>query len=120
MLNGSHPPTTLPRRVDKRSLFKLVGYDVLQTISRMGCVVLFRVRCFGRQHIPRTGGGLVCSNHQSNIDPILVGLLPNRRMNYLARRSLYKFKPLIWLMDFLDAIPIERDGVGIAGIKETL
>jgi len=120
MLTVTDTEKTLTRRVDKRSLFKLVGYDVLQVIARMGCIFFFGVRCFGRQHVPKIGGGLVCSNHQSNLDPILVGLMPNRRMNYLARRTLYKFKPLIWLMDFLDAIPIEREGMGIAGIKETL
>ena len=70
--------------------------------------------------MPRHGGMLVCSNHQSHFDPVLVGISFRRRMNYLARKSLFDVPVLSWLIHYLDAIPIERDGMGIGGIKETL
>ena len=41
-------------------------------------------------------------------------------MNYLARESLFKFAPFRWLIRSLDAIPLDRDGIGIAGLKESL
>jgi 1-acyl-sn-glycerol-3-phosphate acyltransferase len=40
-------------------------------------------------------------------------------MNYLARDTLYGFAPFDWLMNSLGAIPIDREGGGLAGIKET-
>ncbi len=86
----------------------------------MAGVVLFAVRCEGRRHIPSTGGVLVVSNHQSHLDPILIGLTCNRRMNYLARETLFGFAPFRWLINSLDAIPIDREGLGMAGLKETL
>lgn len=72
------------------------------------------------RNYPMSGGGLVCSNHQSHLDPVLVGLTSNRRLNYMARKSLFKFLPLRLLISYLDAIPLEREGLGIAGIKECL
>jgi len=83
-------------------------------------VVFFRVRYGGWQNVPLGGGGLVCSNHQSNLDPPLVGMCFNCRLNYLARDTLFGFKPFRWLIRSLDAIPIDREGLGLSGLKETL
>ena len=69
---------------------------------------------------PESGGVLVVSNHQSHLDPILVGLACNRRLNYVARDTLFGFAPFRWLINSLDAIPIDREGMGLSGIKESL
>ena len=104
----------------ERSLPKRVWYDFLRLLLRILGVILFAVRCENRRHIPATGGVLVVSNHQSHLDPILVGVAVNRRMNYLARQTLFRFLPFRWLIRSLDAIPIDREGLGLAGLKETL
>lgn len=116
----SEEKTVSVRRVEKRSRLSLLGYDLFQLFCRITFIPLFGIRCLDRENFPASGGGLVCSNHQSNLDPVLLGIIPNRRMNYLARRTLYKTKWLAPFIDFLDAIPLDRDGMGIAGIKETL
>ena len=63
---------------------------------------------------------LVVSNHQSHLDPPLVGVACPRRLNCLARETLFHFAPFRWLINSLDAIPIDREGLGLAGIKESL
>ena len=65
----------------RRSFFKRLGYSMFRVFSRLFSVLFFQLRCYGREHIPATGGGLVCSNHQSFLDPVLVGLVFNRRLN---------------------------------------
>lgn len=103
-----------------RSLFKRTGYSVSRGAARLVGATLFRLRCYGRAHVPPSGGGLVCSNHQSVFDPILVGLSCDRRLNYLARKTLFQNAVFRRVIEFYDAIPIDRDGFGIGGIKETL
>jgi 1-acyl-sn-glycerol-3-phosphate acyltransferase len=104
----------------QRSLAKRAWYEFLKILCRLGTVILFRLRGTGRENIPTTGGVLVLSNHQSQFDPVLVGLCSQRRMNFLARQSLFRFAPFRWLIQSLDAIPIDRDGTGLGGLKETL
>ncbi len=77
---------------------------------------MFRIRCHGREWVPREGGALVLSNHQSHLDPVLVGVACNRRLNFLARKTLFRFAPLGWLIDSLDAIPIDREGTVLGGL----
>ena len=104
----------------QRSLPKRLWYDFLRVLFRLLGVACFRIRVFGREHIPAAGGVLVVSNHQSHLDPILAGLGCDRRMNYVARDTLFGFPPFRWLINSLDAIPIDREGIGLGGIKESL
>lgn len=104
----------------QRGLAKILWYDALRLVCRLAAVVCLQVRCRGRQWVPRSGGALVLSNHQSFLDPVLVGLACDRRLNYLARQSLFAVPGLRQLIESLDAIPIDREGSGLGGIKETL
>ncbi|WP_425614295.1 lysophospholipid acyltransferase family protein [Anatilimnocola sp. NA78] len=104
----------------ERTWVQRAGYDAFRTFARLCGIVLYRVRWQGAQNFPKEGGALICSNHQSYFDPVLVGLSCDRRMNYLARDTLFKSRILAPLIRFLDAIPIDREGGGLAGLKETL
>jgi 1-acyl-sn-glycerol-3-phosphate acyltransferase len=106
--------------MSERSFFKRAGYAVLQVLAQGLGILLFSIRFLGREHIPLEGGVLVCSNHQSFFDPVLVGMGFQRRLNYLARKTLFRFFVFRWLIEFLDAIPIDREGGGLGGLKETL
>jgi 1-acyl-sn-glycerol-3-phosphate acyltransferase len=104
----------------QRSLPNRLWQAFLKFLARLTAVAAFQIRCGGRQFVPATGGGLVLSNHQSNLDPVIVGLASDRRLNYVARQTLFRFAPLRWLINSLDAIPIDREGTGLGGLKETL
>jgi 1-acyl-sn-glycerol-3-phosphate acyltransferase len=103
-----------------RSLPNRLWQAFLKFLARLGFVAVYGIRCHGRSNVPATGGGLVLSNHQSNLDPVIVGLASDRRLNYVARETLLRFAPLRWLLFSLDAIPIDREGTGLGGLKETL
>ena len=83
-------------------------------------IVLFRYRCYGREQIPTSGAVLVLSNHQSYLDPVLVGVAVNRQLNFMARETLFQWTPFSWLLSSVGTIPINREGLGLSGMKETL
>ncbi|NIL95999.1 MAG: 1-acyl-sn-glycerol-3-phosphate acyltransferase [Planctomycetales bacterium] len=104
----------------QRSLAKRLWYHFLHILCRTYFAAFCQVRVRGRDFEPSEGGVLLVSNHQSHLDPVLVGLSCRRRLNYLARSTLFAFPPFRWLIQSLDAIPIEREGIGMGGLKETL
>ena len=83
-------------------------------------MIFYGVRYYGRNNLPENGGVVLICNHQSHYDPPLLGAGLPRRLNFLARKSLFKFKPFAWLIDMLDAIPLDNEGIGFAGIKESI
>ncbi len=104
----------------QRSLFKRIVYSSSGLAVRLVGVSLFRLRCVGRDSLPAEGGVLVCSNHQSFFDVLLMGATCRRRLNFLARSSLFRFKPFRWLIELYDAIPIDLDKFSMSGLKTTL
>jgi 1-acyl-sn-glycerol-3-phosphate acyltransferase len=102
--------------------WRTVWYGWWHVVCRLIAVVVFRYRVWGSRNEEgvRDGGLLVCSNHQSHFDPVLVGLTLKRQLNFLARETLFGFAPFRWLIQSLNAIPIDREGFGLSGIKETL
>ncbi|PQO41753.1 lysophospholipid acyltransferase family protein [Blastopirellula marina] len=102
-----------------RSWPQRVFYSLLRITARLVAVSLYRIRVFGRENWPTEGGALVCANHQGFFDPVLVGLCCERQLSFLAKQSLFKF-PLKPLIETLNAIPVNRAGTGLDGLKETL
>lgn len=82
--------------------------------------VLFVLRIEGGAHIPRTGPALLIANHQSFLDPILLGLCSSRPLRYLARRTLFKNRILGGVIRALRAVPIDQQGVGTEGLRTIL
>jgi 1-acyl-sn-glycerol-3-phosphate acyltransferase len=109
-----------PATTAARSRWKRWAYSSTRLAARLAGVAALGMRCEGRWRIPAAGPVLVCSNHQSHFDPVLIGLCSDRAMNYLARESLFRNSGFRQLIEFFDAIPIDREGTGLAGVKETL
>ena len=109
-----------PSLMAQRPLSKRLWYIFVQRVFQLLGVVGYGVRHSGRENIPSEGGVLVVSNHQSHFDPPLAGTGVRRRMNYLARKTLFAIGPFGWFIHSLDAIPIDREGIGLGGIKESL
>lgn len=103
----------------EKSYFSQLLYNTFRVVARQVGLSFYRIRVFGRENWPGDGGALVCSNHQGYFDPVLVGLTCDRRLNYLAKKSLFRW-PLKPMIEALDAIPVDRGGTGLAGLKETL
>jgi 1-acyl-sn-glycerol-3-phosphate acyltransferase len=78
-----------------------------------------RMRVEGLDHVPTEGPLLVVPNHDSQWDPILVGLAikPRRRLRFLARASLWRIPGLGPILRALGQIPIRR-GAGDATALE--
>lgn len=108
---------TKKRRV---SIVKFLFYLCVRLTSQLVGVFVFELRCIGRWNTELSGPALILSTHQSHFDPVLIGVTFNERLNYLARRSLFNNWVFGELIRLLDAIELDRDRSGLAGLKETL
>ncbi|MDZ4821789.1 MAG: lysophospholipid acyltransferase family protein [Planctomycetota bacterium] len=105
--------------IHRRSIGTRLHYRIIWWTARIILLVFYRVRVHDQRLVPSTGGAMLLANHQSHFDPPSIGSVTLRHLNYLARKTLFK-PPLSWLIGSLDAIPLDQEGLGVGGIKETL
>lgn len=80
------------------------------------------VRVVGKENIPATPGEpplILCSNHISNWDPVLLEILSPRHVYFMAKAELFSNKLFAWLLGKqLGAFPVKR-GTGDTGAIDT-
>lgn len=116
------PKTPERKRSTRRVVTKsrAFWYHFWQTILYVGMKLYFRIQYLNSQNVPKKGPTLLVSNHQSFLDPPAIGCGYFRMTNFLARKTLFRFKPFGKFIDSVDAIPLDKQGLGFQGVRETL
>ncbi len=74
----------------------------------------FRPRVSGTAHIPKNGAVLLASNHLSGIDTILIPSCSPRKVQFLAKASLFAGPVRGWFFRQIGAIPVHREASSAA------
>ena len=85
--------------------------------------VSYRLKVVNKQNQPQKGEGpfIVCANHISAMDPIMIAVaLKNVQTCYLAKESLFKNKLAGWFFRNLGMIPVTRSGNDVGALKTTI
>ncbi|APW60694.1 lysophospholipid acyltransferase family protein [Paludisphaera borealis] len=102
-----------------RSAASLLWYRGIRLLMATYTAAIGGWRATGRRNMPATGGVMLVSNHLSYLDVFLLGNGIERPLNYVARSTL--FLPILGpLIRSVGAFPIQREGMGASGMKETL
>lgn len=80
----------------------------------------FGWRVFNPERVPVSGPVILASNHASFLDPPLVGAGLKRKINYLARDTLFRFPVVGWVLRSWSSVPVDREGGGAAGLRAIL
>src|SRR3989442_13977605 len=91
-------------RLPPLSLYRLLGYLFIKPLL----TVLLRPKIVRRGRIPLRGGCIVVANHESAIDPFVLGLASHRVIRYITKSELFSFWLLRPLLRAFGAIPIDR------------
>jgi len=100
-----------------RNTVKVGWYWIARGMCQVFCLLFFRVRIYGRHHIPRRGGFIVAGNHQSYLDPVFCGIGATRRLLYMARDTLFRSPLFGGILRSVNTIPLSRDKADIGAMK---
>ena len=90
-------------------LGKTLLYNGAVALLWVICKLLFRLRVYGKENIPRDGAILI-ARHRSYWDVPLIGVaLGFKRIHFVARKTLIKENPIFGFFVKLYAIPIDRE-----------
>lgn len=84
------------------------AWRVLRGTAGVLVWILLRPRVTGREHVPARGPLLIVTNHESWWDIPALGWAQPRSIRYMAKRELYGYRALAWLMRWGGAFPVSR------------
>jgi len=82
--------------------------------------LMFRFRITGKKNIPKEGGIILCANHTSYHDVVVLGMSSPRNLHYLAKAELFKGKIAKRFFNSLGAIPVDRENPGLDSLKRVV
>jgi len=95
---------------------------VLYAILKVPAVALMRwwfgLRVTGAEHVPPEGPTLIVSNHQSVLDPPIIGGAAPRQIYFMAKAELFRIPLFGRLIKALNARPVRREGSDPRALKE--
>ncbi len=96
-------------------------YKIAVIILKPICYLLFRINITGKENMPE-GACIVCANHTSAIDPVVLAVGVGHRMpfRFMAKKEIFKNKIFAWFLNKIGIIPVNRDTVDLATIRSSL
>jgi len=81
---------------------------------------LFRIRIIGGENEPATGPFLICANHLSYFDVVIIAASLRNQVRYLAKAELFRIPLLNTLIRALGAFPVKRGESDVGAIRNTI
>ncbi|MEY2447746.1 MAG: 1-acyl-sn-glycerol-3-phosphate acyltransferase [Acidimicrobiaceae bacterium] len=87
----------------------------------LGVAKLFgRIEVIGDSNVPRDRPFVLAPVHRSNVDFALVSLVTKRRMRYMGKDSIFKFKVLNPFFHALGAFPVHRGAADREALRTSI
>jgi 1-acyl-sn-glycerol-3-phosphate acyltransferase len=95
-------------------------YRIIKFILGPFFKILYRIRVEGRENLPEGGPLIVCANHSSLVDPIILAIVMPYRIYCMAKAELFNNKLFGSFLRALGVFPVKRGEADIKSIKTSL
>ncbi len=84
-------------------------YRFCKALTYVFLKICYKYKVIDAENLPESGGIVLCCNHQSIHDAIIIGnACKNRQLYFMGKEELFRFKPLGALFRKLGAFPVRR------------
>ena len=103
-----------------QSALSRLFYRLMHALVVGICRAYTRTAIVGKEKIPRDGAFLLAPIHRSNIDTPLAAAVTNRRLRFMGKDSLWKIRPIGWIISALGAFPVTRGSADREALKRCI
>ena len=100
--------------------FDAIFYELCRPPAQVLVSMLFHLRAYNQEQLPESGGALLLSNHQSYMDPLLIGVAVRRRLTFMAREPLFRNPLFSALIRALGAFPVRQGAPDKSSIRQAI
>ena len=102
------------------SFLSRIFYTLIRGLVVAVSVGYTRARIVGKHNVPKSGAFLLAPIHRSNIDTPLAAAVTSRRMRFMGKDSIWKIKPIGWIISSLGAFPVTRGSADREALKRCI
>jgi 1-acyl-sn-glycerol-3-phosphate acyltransferase len=95
-------------------------YGSIRTIVVAICRLYLRLKVMDAHKIPKSGTFILAPSHRSTIDIPVAAATTRRRMMYMGKDSMWKFKPIGALLSALGSFPVTRGSADLEALKRCI
>lgn len=94
-------------------------YKFFRFLCRIVCKIFVWVKIENTEVIPKTGPVIFAANHESMFDVVSVTLKSGRKIHWMAKESVFKFKPIGALLKYCGGYPVKRNSHDTGAVGKT-
>ena len=98
----------------------MIFYKIARAATFLVSKILYKVRYEGLENVPNDRGFILCSNHISTFDPILIAVRLKPQCFFMAKEELFENKLLAPIIRGLGAFPVTRGKGDTAAIEKAV
>ncbi len=92
----------------------------LRIICRIVFKIFIFVKVLNKDKMPAEGACIVAPNHETMLDMFMIGYKIKRKIKWMAKQDLFKFKPFGFILKKCGAYPVKRDNNDVGGANHTV
>lgn len=96
------------------------GYQLFRALGASAGHAFFNLRTIGREKLIDDGPSVVVCNHQSFLDPPIIGQLFETGVYFLARHNLWDNPLLAWMLNQCDVTPLNQQRPDPASLMKVI
>ncbi len=107
-------------RIVGQSRSTKIFYSIVRGLVVGICRSYLRLRVVGLENVPREGSFVFAPTHRSTIDIPVASAATRRRMRFMGKDSIWKYKPIGKIMTGLGAFPVTRGSADLEALKRCI
>ena len=93
---------------------------VAEVLARALLAIVYPTRFTGLDHVPGEGAFILCANHVSALDPVIILLRLRRKIHFMAKKELFANKLVASALKIEGAFPVDRGHADLSAIRESM
>ena len=95
-------------------------YKILNFLVNLFIRSVFKIKINGLENIPSEGGIILCANHLSNFDPLVLRLKIPRTINFMGKKELFANKLFSYTLKKFSVFPVDRSKNDLQAYKTAM
>ena len=94
-------------------------YRIMYVVMSLWYRLFLPFRVEGLDNVPGEGGFILVCNHISARDPIYLAVCcKTRKLRFMAKAELFRFKPLAFIIRKFDGFPVDRGHSDLTAVRK--